>query len=160
MGLFSKKVKKINIYAPVDGKVIKLSEIPDEVFSEGMLGDGFGILPAKGNFVTPVEGKLVTVFPTGHAYGIKHQTGVEILLHVGIDTVSLEGKGFEILTKIDDVVSESDKLCDVDLDYIEKTGTKTASAIIFLKNSMENRSFELLKTGDVKQGEIVAVINA
>ncbi len=87
MGLFSKKSKELEIIAPVDGEIIALDKVEDEVFLQKMLGDGLAIKPSAGNFVAPVAGKLITVFPTGHAYGIKSNNGVEMLLHIGMDTV-------------------------------------------------------------------------
>lgn len=96
MRLFSKKPKELEIIAPVDGEVIALDKVEDEVFSQKMLGEGLAIKPRAGNFIAPIVGKLITVFPTGHAYGIKSNNGVEMLLHIGMDTVSLNGKGFDI----------------------------------------------------------------
>ena len=82
---------------PVKGKIIPFKEVPDEVFSAGMMGNGFAILPEDGNFVSPVDGEVISVFPTKHAIGIKSNSGVEILIHVGIDTVNLKGEGLKLL---------------------------------------------------------------
>lgn len=115
MGLFSKKPKELEIIAPVHGEVIALDKVEDEVFSQKMLVEGLAIKPSAGNFIAPIAGKLITVFQTGYVYGIKSNNGVEMLLHIGMDTVSLNGKGFDIQVKQDDNVKQGYLLCSVDL---------------------------------------------
>ncbi|AGM26515.1 PTS system glucose-specific IIA component [Spiroplasma syrphidicola EA-1] len=158
MGLFTKKSKEIEIIAPVDGEIIKLDDVNDEVFSQKMLGDGFGIKPSAGNFLAPMTGKLMTVFPTGHAYGIKHASGVEMLLHIGMDTVSLNGEGFNIKVKQDDNVKQGDLLCEVNLSQIKDKVPSLDTPIVFTPDAIGNHTIKLLKTGKVKQGEVVAVV--
>ena len=158
MGLFGHKNKEIQIIAPVDGEVITIEEVTDEIFSQKMLGDGLGIKPAKGNFVAPMEGKLITVFPTGHAYGIKHKSGVEILLHVGMDTVSLNGEGFDIKVKQDQTVSQGGILCNVDLDKIKDKVPSLDTPMVFTPDSMNGKTIEVVKKGKVSQGDVIAII--
>lgn len=158
MGLFSKKSNVLEIHAPVDGKIISLDEVKDDIFSQRMLGDGFAIAPKTGNFIAPFDGKLVTVFPTGHAYGLKHKSGVETLIHIGLDTVTLEGKGFDIKVSQDEKVKQGDILVNVDLDEIKDKVPAIDTSIVFTPESLGSRKIEIVKTGDVKQGEIVAII--
>ncbi|AGR40813.1 PTS sugar transporter subunit IIA [Spiroplasma taiwanense] len=157
MGLFTKN-KSLEVYAPVDGEIIELSKVQDEVFAEKMLGDGFALVPENGIFHAPIDGKLVTVFPTGHAYGILNKNGVEILLHIGLDTVSLNGEGFDIKVKQDQSISQGDLLVNVDIDNVSKKVPSMQTPLIFTSDSMEGKSFELVKTGKVKQGELIALV--
>ncbi len=159
MGLFSKKLKELEIIAPVDGEIIALDKVEDEVFSQKMLGDGLAIKPSAGNFVAPVAGKLITVFPTGHAYGIKSNIGVEMLLHIGMDTVSLDGKGFDIKVKQDDNVKQGDLLCEVDLAVLKAEKVPSLDTpIVFTPETMSGRTITVVKEGKVKQGEVIAII--
>ncbi|WP_338990407.1 PTS glucose transporter subunit IIA [Spiroplasma endosymbiont of Seladonia tumulorum] len=151
MGLFSKKPKELEIIAPVDGEVIALDKVENEVFSQKMLGKGLAI--------KPIAGKLITVFPTGHAYGIKSNNGVEMLLHIGMDTVSLNGKGFDIQVKQDNNVKQGDLLCNVDLAVLKaKNVPSLDTPIVFTPETMSGKTINIVKTGNVKQGEIIAVI--
>ncbi len=159
MGLFSKKTKELEIIAPVDGEIIALDQVEDEVFSQKMLGDGIAIKPTAGNFVAPIAGKLVTVFPTGHAYGIKSIHGIEMLLHIGMDTVSLNGKGFNIKVKQDDNIKQGDLLCEVDLAVLKAEKVPSLDTpIVFTPETMSGKTITIVKTGKVKQGEVIAII--
>lgn len=113
------------------GKVIDLSDVPDPMFSQKMLGDGYGIEPLEGSFYSPVSGTVTLVFPTGHAFGITDSNGVEILIHVGINTVELDGKGFTVHVEQGQKINKGDKLVDVDLKTVEEAGASTTTAIIF-----------------------------
>ena len=95
--MFGLKKKKLDLSSPVDGKLIKLAQVPDEVFSQGLMGQGFAIEPTADMIYTPVAGKITNVFPTKHAIGIKTKQGPELLLHLGLDTVELNGTPFELL---------------------------------------------------------------
>lgn len=90
---------EISIYAPVTGKVISLEEVPDPIFSGKMMGDGAAILPADGKIYAPVDGELTTVAATKHAFGFTMENGVQVLVHFGLETVGLNGEGFEVITK-------------------------------------------------------------
>lgn len=159
MGLFSKKPKELEIIAPVDGEFIALDKVEDEVFSQKMLGDGLAIKPSAGNFIAPIAGKLITVFPTGHAYGIKSNNGVEMLLHIGMDTVSLNGKGFDIQVKQYDNVKQGDLLCNVDLAVLKAENVPSLDTpIVFTPETMIGKKINIVKTGNFKQGEIIAII--
>lgn len=125
--------------SPGTGKVIALEDVPDDTFASKMLGDGFALDIVDGKIVAPVSGKLEAVFPTGHAFGIKSSRG-SILIHVGIDTVSLDGEGFEVFVKQGDMVKQGDVLANVDLDKIHKLGKSTLTMVIFTEGQMLNIS--------------------
>ena len=134
---------------PVKGKIIPLNEVPDEVFSAGMMGDGFAILPEDGHFVSPVDGEVISVFPTKHAVGIKSESGVEILIHVGIDTVNLKGEGFTTHVKEGDTIKRGDNLMTVDLSSVRRTVPSLATPVIFTNL----QTLKIKKTGNIPQGD-------
>lgn len=107
------------ILAPLTGKAVLLSEVPDPVFSEKVLGDGVAIIPADGKIVSPVDGEISTVAETSHAYGFTSEDGQEVLVHVGLETVSLDGECFKVYGKAGDKVKAGDLVAEVDLQYIE-----------------------------------------
>jgi len=109
-------------YAPVDGELIPLADVTDAAFSSGVLGKGVGIRPTVGKLHSPVKGEVVMTFPTGHALGIKAANGAEILLHVGVDTVKLDGRGFVSHVANGDTVEAGDLLLDFDIPLIEQAG--------------------------------------
>ncbi len=119
------------IVIPIEGTLLTLADVPDEVFSQKMMGDGFAIKPAAGTVVSPVKGKIVNVFPTKHAIGIEAANGKEILIHFGIDTVNLKGEGFNVYVKQGDEVTPGQSLMDVDLSIIEEKAKSIITPIIF-----------------------------
>lgn len=129
-GLFGKKESEVVVTAPLNGKVVDLSNVPDPVFSQKMMGDGLAIEPSEGLVVAPVDGEIQSVFPTKHAVGIKTKTGVEILIHIGLDTVNLNGEGFEAYVKAGDKVKRGDKLISFDLGIITEKAKSTVTPII------------------------------
>ncbi|MCA0293711.1 MAG: glucose PTS transporter subunit IIA [Actinobacteria bacterium] len=120
------------VSAPVAGKVIALAEVKDKVFASKALGEGVGIEPSSGRVVAPVSGVLVTVPDSGHAFGIKTDDGVEVLVHVGIDTVRLEGKGFKVAVAKDQRVEAGDVLADVDLAAVSAAGYDTTTIVVVI----------------------------
>ncbi|MFP7365881.1 beta-glucoside-specific PTS transporter subunit IIABC [Corynebacterium callunae] len=143
------------VAAAISGTYVPLSEINDKVFSSGAMGEGFGIRPASGDIVAPVAGTLIAVQKTGHAYGIRGDNGVEVLVHVGIDTVKMGGEGFEILVARGDHVDAGQLLGRVDLDTVEKAGFDNTTAVI-VTNSRKLENLELVKTeGQVAAGDVV-----
>lgn len=118
------------VYSPVNGKVITLESVDDGMFSEKILGDGMAVVPSDGNFIAPVRGTVESAFPTGHAYGIKTDSGLEVLIHIGLDTVNLNGKGFRPQVRQGEKVKAGDKLAEVDLEVIRKAGYPTETMII------------------------------
>lgn len=153
------KNKSIEILAPVNGKVIELSKVEDEVFSQKMLGDGLAIIPSSGDFYAPMNGVLTSVFPTKHAYGIRHKSKVECLLHIGLDTVNLEGKGFESKVNQGDNIKSKDLLVIVDWILIENEIKSKQTPLIFLTETLGKRKIKNIKYGQVKAGEVIAVIS-
>ncbi len=110
------------VVSPADGKVVPLDQVKDETFASGVLGGGCGIIPKNGSVYAPADGKLTTVFPTGHAFGLHTPTGADILIHIGINTVQLEGKYFKTLAKEGDVVRKGQKLVEFDLMQVQAAG--------------------------------------
>lgn len=118
------------LVAPITGKVIPLEEVPDPVFAQKMMGDGIAIEPTEGTVVSPVNGEIVQFFPTKHAIGIKSETGVEILIHVGLETVGMNGEGFEALVKVGDKVTVGTPLLTFDIELIKEKAKSIVTPII------------------------------
>lgn len=144
--------------APLKGELKPITEVPDQVFAGKMMGDGFAIVPVEGTIVSPVSGKIVNLFPTKHAIGILSDTGREILIHVGIDTVNLKGQGFESLVSENDIVDQGQPLLKVDLDYIKEHATSTITPVVFT-NLAEGEKVVIEKPGQVnlKQTGIIKI---
>lgn len=139
--------------SPAKGKIIVLEEVPDKTFSQKLLGDGFAIDITDGKIIAPISGKLETVFPSGHAFGIKGANG-EVLLHIGIDTVSLNGEGFDVKVKQGDFVKQGDVLVNVDLDKIHQLGKSTLTMVLFtegnkVKNNNLNKEVQVNEQIDI-----------
>lgn len=151
------KKKEAKLYNLVEGEVISIEEVPDPVFSQKMMGDGFGVEPANGEIYAPGEGKVVSVFPTKHALGIELTNGVEVLVHIGVDTVELEGGPFEIHIKEGDKVSQDTLLASVDLNALD-AAEKPQTVIVVFTNMDEVKSFTLDKTGPSSPGEAIGEV--
>ena len=147
------------VSAPVAGKVVPLAEVNDKVFASKALGDGVGIVPTDGHIVAPVAGTLATVADTGHAYGIKTDDGVEVLVHVGIDTVQMEGKGFHLDVAKDQRVEAGDLLATVDLDAVKEAGFDTTTIVVVI-NTATLKSVKPVEGGDVALGDTVIDVEA
>lgn len=137
------------IYAPVEGTVIPHTEIKDATFASGAVGNGVGIIPAKGEVVAPFDGEISMVFDTKHALGLMSNDGVELLIHVGINTVELNGKHFTALKETGDKIKAGDKLLKFDIAAIKNAGYDTTTAVLV----SEPEEVEVVKTGEVKQLE-------
>ncbi|MBU8881383.1 glucose-specific PTS transporter subunit IIBC [Bacillus sp. FJAT-29790] len=135
--------------SPIKGEVLPITEVPDAVFSGKMMGDGFAILPSEGTIVSPVDGKIVNLFPTKHAIGILSDSGREILIHVGIDTVNLKGQGFEALVVENEHVKAGDPLLKVDLDFIRGNAPSVITPIVFT-NLQQGEMIVINKPGSVE----------
>lgn len=121
----------VEILAPVDGRLVPLREVPDEVFAEGMAGEGAAILPSEGGDVlAPVSGELVKLFEGGHAFGILTDGGMEIIVHLGLDTIELHGKGFEKLAVEGDRVEAGQPVVRLDLGLVHSTGYNTVTPVV------------------------------
>lgn len=142
-----------DIINPIEGEIIPITEVPDQVFSGKMMGDGFAIVPSEGTVVSPVDGEIVNVFPTKHAIGILSNGGKEILIHIGIDTVKLNGEGFEVLVSQGDKVTKGQQLIKIDLHYIRENAPSTITPVVFT-NLSEGQEVVIEKTGKQGKGEI------
>lgn len=140
------------IVSPLKGKLVPITDVPDDVFAGKMMGDGFAIEPEDGLIVSPVNGKVINVFPTKHAIGIMSDGGREILVHIGIDTVSLKGEGFKTHVSEGDSVKTGDQLVTADMDYIKENATSTITPVVFT-NLKDGETVVLNKQGDVETGE-------
>ena len=118
------------ILAPIEGKVVALSEVKDEAFSTGALGEGCAIIPEKGEVVAPFDGTVEAIFPTGHAIGLKRTDGLELMIHIGMDTVELGGKYFEVMVKQNDTIKRGDTLIRFDINGIKKAGYDITTPIV------------------------------
>lgn len=160
MFLFRKK--RIEVYAPISGEVIKIEDVQDPVFSTKMLGDGLAIIPKsakEATFLAPISGVLTTTMDAGHAYGITEKsTKVECLVHIGMDTVELNGKGFDVQVRKSDKIKAKDPLVKVNLDSIKKNKKDITTPIVFTKETISEYGYKIniLKYGKVKQGDVVA----
>jgi len=126
--LFSKPVD--NVYAPMSGKAVAIAEVPDPTFAEGMLGNGIAIEPAEGKVYAPCDATVDMMFTTGHAVSLVADFGAEILIHVGLETVSLEGKPFTVHVANGDKVKKGQLLIEVDLDAVKAAGLPTITPMV------------------------------
>lgn len=151
--------KESRIYAPVGGKIVNLDQVEDEVFSTGMLGQGVAIEPSVGRVVSPVNGVVTSIFDTKHAIGITSEDGVELLIHIGIDTVRLDGKYFESFTNSGDSIKKGDLLLEFDIDKIKQEGFQVITPVV-ITNSADFKQIEVIGKGQVNnKNEILRVIN-
>lgn len=125
------KKSKFEIVSPAKGKLKLITEVPDKVFSSKALGDGFAIEPENGDVYSPAEGVVISVFPTLHAFGIKCSNGTEILLHIGVDTVELNGEGFEVFVSQGQKVSSGQLLMKFDMESVKRKVPSTDIMVVF-----------------------------
>ncbi len=136
MGLFSKLFSRNDtsngnqIYAPIAGQAVAITEVPDPVFSGKMMGDGVAIIPSNGKIYAPFSGTIDMMFDTGHAVSLISDTGVEVLIHVGLETVGLRGKPFKVRVKKGDKVKRGQLLIEADLDAIKAAGLNTITPVV------------------------------
>lgn len=145
------------VYSVADGQVVALEQVKDPVFAQKMMGDGFAVEPATGNIVSPVSGTVSSIFPTKHALGIVTEAGLEVLVHIGLDTVSLEGKPFTVHVAEGQKVAAGDLLVTADLDAIRAAGRETSTVVVFT-NGDAIKSVKLEKTGSLAAKTAVAKV--
>ena len=146
-----------DIYSVADGQVVALEQVEDPVFAQKMMGDGFAVEPANGNIVSPVTGTVSSIFPTKHALGLVTDSGLEVLVHIGLDTVSLEGKPFTVHVSEGQKVAAGDLLVTADLDAIREAGRKTSTVVVFTNGDVL-KSVKLEQTGSLAAKTAVAKV--
>ncbi|PUU93558.1 MAG: PTS system glucose subfamily transporter subunit IIA, partial [Halanaerobium sp.] len=151
------KKKEEYLAAPFAGEVSELQYVPDDAFAQKMLGDGFAITPEENVVKSPCAGEIVQIFSTGHAVGIKTKKGLEVLVHIGIDTVKLDGEGFTKLVENGDKVEVGTPLIEVDLDFIKENAPSISTPVI-ITNMEKVKNIEILKKERVKAGTKVLKI--
>jgi PTS system glucose-specific IIA component len=140
--------------SPLNGQLVAISEVKDPVFSQKMMGDGFAIVPSSNEVVSPVDATIEVLFPTGHAIGLKTNDGVEILIHLGIDTVKSKSNSFKLLKQVGDKVSAGDSIIQMNLKQLINEGYDMTTPIIFLSGQklkeMDSRSVQLKEPIEVE----------
>ncbi|MGP4060894.1 glucose-specific PTS transporter subunit IIBC [Halobacillus sp. H74] len=143
---------ELEFVSPIKGRIMQITEVPDQVFSGKMMGDGFAIEPEDGKIVSPINGKVLNVFPTKHAIGLEADNGMEILIHIGIDTVSLKGEGFTDKIAEGDEVKQGQALMEVDLNYVKEHASSVITPIVFT-NLQEGQSVNVKASGQVNHND-------
>ena len=153
MGLFD-FMKKEEFVSPMTGILHPMEEVPDPAFSEKLMGDGFAVELTDGEVKAPMGGRIEAAFPTGHAFGIKTKDGLEILIHIGIDTVNLQGKHFTTHVKDGDTVKAGQPLITFELEQVKKAGYDTVIPLVFTDPDHQI-DMDSLRMRYVKHGDIV-----
>ena len=150
--MFGFRKRKIrDIYAPVDGKIVALESVNDEVFSQKMVGDGVAVMPITSEFTAPIDGIVSKIFSTNHAYSIKSPKDLEVMVHIGLETVALEGKGFTRVANEGDEVKAGDVIIEADLAYIKEHAKDIITPIIITDESDVKeieKKYTIVKAGD------------
>ena|SRR5690554_3143643 len=147
----------IEILAPVNGKIIPITEVPDPVFSEKMMGEGIAFIPVDGKFCSPVNGKVIQVFPTKHAIGIVADDGTEILIHIGLETVALKGEGFTTAVEVGEKVVAGQLLVDVDLDYIRKHASSIVTPMVITNSVGSEKEYVMTRETEGSVGKTIVI---
>lgn len=148
----TKTKERMVLVSPLEGKVVPLAEVPDQVFASGVLGKGVAVEPSVGKLFAPADGTITTLFPTGHAVGLTTTDGAEILMHIGMDTVSLDGEGFEAAIKQGDTVKKGDLLVSFDIEKIKAAGLPVITPVV-VTNTNEYLDVLDMEQTDVLPGE-------
>ena len=151
------KRKQREVYAPVDGQVVGLDQVDDEVFSQGLAGDGVAIKPVSDVFTAPISGRVSKIFATNHAYSIKSDKDLEVMVHIGLDTVNLKGEGFERLVNEGDEVKAGEGIIKADLAYLSTHAKDTITPVIISDESDVKSIEKQLKV--VKSGDVIMEVN-
>lgn len=152
----SKAVPAIEVMTPMNGVILAITDVPDPVFSGKMVGDGFAVEPTSGVVLAPVSGEVVQIFPTHHAFGIRTEEGLEILVHVGIDTVQLKGEGFTPFIQTGDHVTQGQKVLEVDLEVLKNAGKSIVTPIV-ITNLTEVAHYECSQIGVLQTAPVSAL---
>lgn len=145
------------IKAPLSGKAIALSDLDDPIFAGKVVGDGIAIIPSDGEVVAPVSGEISFIAPTLHTYGIRGFDGIEVLVHLGLDTVKLNGRGFKALVEKGSMVEGGQPLCQMDLDMIRKEGYDGTTPVVITSNTIDDVKRLVIRTGFCEAGKTVVM---
>ncbi len=139
--IFGKKDKRTveQLFAPLSGNIIELEHVPDPVFSQKLMGEGIAIEPAEGKLVAPIDGHVIQIFHTKHAIGLRSEIGIELLIHIGLETVGLNGNGFDVIVKEGQKIKAGDPLMTFDLKLIKEKAASTISPIIITNSDIVER---------------------
>lgn len=154
-GFLKRKAREVK--APADGEIVALESVNDEVFSQKLAGDGVAIVPVSNVFTAPIDGIITKIFSTNHAYSVKSPKDMEVMVHIGLDTVDLNGEGFERLANEGDEVKAGDAIIRVDLDYIREHAKDIVTPVI-ISDESDVKSIEK-KLNIVKSGDIIMEVN-
>lgn len=154
-GFLKRKVREIK--SPADGQVVALESVNDEIFSKKLVGDGVALIPMSDLFTAPIEGTVTKIFSTNHAFSIKSPKDLEVMVHIGLDTVALEGKGFERLVKEGDEVKAGDPIIRIDLPYVREHAKDIITPIIISDDS-DVKSIDK-KLNIVKSQDMIMEVN-
>lgn len=152
-----KKSSEEKVYAPVNGNVVKMEDVPDPVFNQKMMGEGIAFEPIEGEIVSPVNGKVVQIPPSKHAIGLETEQGTEILIHVGLETVALEGKGFTPSVNVGDKVSVGQSLMTVELDYIRENASSIITPMVITNSNSIDKNITIHEPNEAKAGETIVI---
>ena len=154
-GFLKRKVREVK--APVDGKIVAIESVNDEVFSKKLVGDGVAILPVSNIFTAPIDGTVTKIFSTNHAYSIKSEKDLEVMIHIGLDTVELNGAGFERLAQEGDAVACGDAIIKVNFEVLREQGKDIITPII-ISDESDVKSIEK-KLNIVKSGDVIMEVS-
>jgi PTS system glucose-specific IIA component len=154
-GFLKRKAREVK--APADGEIVALESVNDEVFSQKLVGDGVAIVPVSNVFTAPIDGTITKIFSTNHAYSVKSPKDMEVMVHIGLDTVDLNGEGFERLANEGDKVKAGDPVIRADLEYIRKHAKDIVTPVI-ISDESDVKSIEK-KLNIVKSGDIIMEVN-
>ena len=149
----------VTLGSPITGQLVALDQVPDKVFASGAMGNGFGVVPTDGTIIAPCDGTIMVAMKTGHAFGIKSDTGAEVLVHVGIDTVQMKGDGFDMRVAKGDTVTKGQVLCTVDLAKVAAAGYDPTT-IVVVTNTAKMAEVTPAAVGNVTAGADSCVVIA
>ena len=150
--LFSKKISE-PIFAYASGDLIKIEDVPDPVFSQKLMGEGVAILPSDGQILAPVDGEIILIAETKHAFALRTALGEELLIHIGLETMNFKGQGFNFLAKLGDKVTKGQSIVEVDLDFIKQNGSSTIIPMVITNSTEDCFNFKWENVKKVKAGE-------
>ncbi|MGE7602487.1 PTS sugar transporter subunit IIA [Peribacillus sp. NPDC097675] len=160
--MFSKLFRKNQktspfIYAPINGEILSIEDVPDPVFNQKMMGEGVAIIPIDGNVASPIDGKVIQVAPTKHAIGIETDDGTEILIHIGLETVALKGEGFDVKVNVGDSISVGQLLLTYNLQLIKEQAKSDMLIMVITNSQTDTHKYEMSLDKVARMGETVVM---